>query len=70
MDTAVVMEDYTKTLHGHRVLDEINLVIERGQILGVTGRNGSGKTMLLRAMCGLIRPDKGKIMVMEQELNR
>ncbi len=70
MDTAVVMEDYTKTLHDHRVLDEINLVVERGQILGVTGRNGSGKTMLLRAMCGLIRPDKGKIMVMERELNR
>lgn len=70
MNTAVAMEDYMKTLHGHRVLDEINLVIERGQILGVTGRNGSGKTMPLRAMCGLIRPDKGKIMVMERELNR
>ncbi|MCD8330789.1 MAG: ABC transporter ATP-binding protein [Lachnospiraceae bacterium] len=70
MNTVVVMENYTKMLRGHRVLDEINLDIERGQILGVTGRNGSGKTMLLRAMCGLIRPDKGKITVMEKELNR
>ncbi len=52
----------TKILQGNVVLDNINLTIDKGSIIGFAGKNGSGKTMLFRAVCGLIQADKGKIL--------
>lgn len=48
--------------HVH-VLDDINLVLESGCVYGVQGKNGSGKTMLLRALSGLIRPTSGCVRI-------
>jgi ABC-2 type transport system ATP-binding protein len=59
----VVVEHLTKTIQGHKVLDNINLDLAKGKIYGFRGRNGSGKTMLFRAISGLIRPSKGIITV-------
>lgn len=55
--------DLCKTIHGTEVLRQINLRLENGRIYGIKGKNGSGKTMLLRALCGLIRPTSGRIVV-------
>lgn len=52
-----------KELGGQRVLDNITLEFEGPGIYGLVGRNGSGKTMLLRAVCGFIRPTAGSVEV-------
>ncbi|MDD6427848.1 MAG: ATP-binding cassette domain-containing protein [Lachnospiraceae bacterium] len=59
----IEIKDYTKVIKGARVLDDINAAFDRGHIYGIRGRNGSGKTMLLRAICGLIFPDKGSVSI-------
>ena len=55
--------NYTKIIRGASVLKNINLKLNRGMIYGLSGKNGSGKTMLMRAICGLIRPTEGKIII-------
>lgn len=52
-------ENLTKTFKGSKVLDNISYSFDSGKIYGLSGRNGSGKTMLMRAICGLIRPTDG-----------
>ena len=51
----------SKTIKGVDVLKDINVRLESGNIYGVVGRNGSGKTMFLRALAGLIVPTTGEI---------
>lgn len=55
----LVVSQYTKVIQDNTVLDRINLIMESGRIYGLKGENGSGKTMLLRAICGLIKPTDG-----------
>ena len=50
------------------MLDNINLEFERGKIYGLVGRNGSGKTMLMKAICGFIFPTSGKVFVRGKEV--
>lgn len=59
----IEIANYTKKVRGALVLDRINLRLESGRIYGFIGRNGSGKTMLLRAIAGLIHPTEGKIIL-------
>ena len=59
----ISIENVSKKIQGATVLDNVNLRMESGNIYGLLGRNGSGKTMLMRAICGLIRPTEGKIMI-------
>ena len=54
---------YTKSINANTVLDTIDLRLEKGKIYGLVGRNGCGKTMLIRAICGLITPDSGEMIV-------
>ena len=51
------LKDVYKTMKGTRVLKGVNLTVEQGDIVGIRGINGSGKTMVLRAIAGLIRVD-------------
>lgn len=59
----VQVSNLTKTLKGRAVLKDVNVDFEKGEIYGVVGANGSGKTMLLRAVCGFIRPDCGTVTI-------
>lgn len=59
----VHVRNVTKTIKGVKVLDDISIDIPSGSITGLRGINGSGKTMLMRAICGLIRVDGGSIEV-------
>lgn len=52
------------------ILDDINITLQSGFIYGLYGRNGCGKTMLLRALAGLIYPTDGKIVFDEKELHK
>ncbi len=49
----------TKTFNGRRVVDDFGIRVERGQIFGFLGPNGSGKTTTIRMLCGLLTPDSG-----------
>lgn len=57
------IENYTKKINNLSVLDNINLKLSKGRIYALIGSNGSGKTMLIRAVSGLITPDSGKAFV-------
>lgn len=63
MDNIITVEGVSKTYKGTKVLDNVNVVFGSGRIHGIIGRNGSGKTMLIKAVCGLVQPDNGKITV-------
>lgn len=66
----IKVEDLSKTIKGVNVLDHINLELSSGSIYGVVGQNGSGKTMLLRAIAGLIQPTSGKIYIDGKRLHK
>ncbi|MBU3174631.1 ATP-binding cassette domain-containing protein [Clostridium estertheticum] len=59
----IEIKNLTKTIKGNKVLDNININLNNGKIYGFIGRNGSGKTMLFRAICGLIRPTTGEVII-------
>ncbi|WP_243292944.1 ATP-binding cassette domain-containing protein [Bacillus sp. FJAT-47783] len=59
----VICENVTKKIKDRVILDDICLSFEKGKIHGIRGYNGSGKTMLLRAIAGLIKLSEGKIIV-------
>lgn len=64
----ICIQAYTKIIKKKKVLDCINLQVDSGTTIGIIGRNGSGKTMLLRAISGLIRPTSGKVIIDGREL--
>ena len=66
----ITISDYTKRIKGVNVLNNINLEFESGNIYGLKGVNGSGKTMLMRAICGLILPTQGKVVIDGKELGK
>lgn len=55
------LKNISKEIKGTMVLSDINFVFEPEKIYGLHGRNGSGKTMLLRMISGLIRPTAGQV---------
>lgn len=60
------IQHFTKRIDGTVVLDDISLQMESGKIYGFQGKNGSGKSMLMRAICGLIHPTEGSIKIDEK----
>src|SRR5262245_5873412 len=47
----------------HHVLDAVSFDADRGTIVGVLGPNGSGKTTLVRIIAGMLRPDRGRVLL-------
>lgn len=66
----IKLEDVSKNIKDRIVLDHINFTFEDGKVYGLKGINGSGKTMLMRLIAGLIFPSDGKIFVSGKELGR
>jgi ABC-2 type transport system ATP-binding protein len=60
----VVVDGCSVAFRGHQVLDQVDLCIEPGTVVGIEGFNGSGKSTLLRVLAGLIAPDHGKVTVL------
>ena len=59
----VEINNLDKKIKENLILSNINLKFEKGNIYGIIGRNGSGKTMLFRAICGLIKPTSGSVLI-------
>ncbi len=52
------------------ILKEININFEKGKIHGLIGRNGSGKTILMKCICGFIKPTEGTIFVANKQIGK
>ena len=63
MNTIIEVQGVSKSFQGTKVLDNVTVSFERGKIHGIVGRNGSGKTLLIKIICGFIRPDTGHVTV-------
>lgn len=68
--TEIEVRNLCKTINKNMVLDNINLHMVSGQVYGFQGINGSGKTMLMRALIGLIHPTSGTILINQKELGK
>ncbi|MGA8838224.1 MAG: ABC transporter ATP-binding protein [Candidatus Sulfotelmatobacter sp.] len=64
----VAVEDVYKSFAGHRVLNGITLRVGRGETVAVLGRSGTGKSVLLRLIIGLEKPDSGSVSIHGQDL--
>jgi len=64
------VEGATKTYREHVVLNDVNLSFAAGQIHGIVGRNGSGKTILFKAICGFVPLSAGRIVVRGKQVGK
>ena len=64
----IAVEDLYKSFGSQKVLNEISLTVTRGETLAVLGRSGSGKSVLLRLIVGLEKPDSGSIRIHGQDI--
>ena len=64
------IEHACKVIRKALILDDVTLTLQGGKIYGLQGPNGSGKTMLMRLMAGLIRPTSGQVWIDGRQLGR
>ena len=64
----VAVEDVYKSFESHQVLNGVSLAVSRGQTLAVLGRSGTGKSVLLRLIIGLEKPDSGSVRIGGQDI--
>lgn len=65
---AIDVRHLTKSFSGRKVVDDVSLSVEKGEIAGFLGPNGSGKTTTIRLMCGLLTPDQGEGSVLGRDI--
>ena len=61
-------KNLTKKYQGKAVVDQLNITLKPGEILGLLGPNGAGKTTFFYMIAGLIRSDSGKILIDEEDV--
>jgi len=64
----IILQGVGKAFGANRVLDGVDLTIERGESMVIIGQSGSGKSVMLKCILGLIRPDRGEIRVDGEDL--
>lgn len=64
----VVVEDFTKFYGKQKAVDAINFSLNKGEVAGFIGPNGSGKSTTMKAICGLIKPSSGRILIDGKEV--
>lgn len=62
------MNNIFKSFDNLSVLEEANLTIEKGRTVGIIGENGSGKSVIFKLICGLLKPDCGEIYIRGEKL--
>lgn len=68
--SGITVEGLGKKIKGTVILHDVNMTLEPGRIYGLRGRNGCGKTMIMRSLCGLLIPDKGAVTIDGEVLHR
>ena len=59
----IILDNVTKTLHGATIINRVSLRLTGGHVYGLQGYNGSGKTMLMRLIAGLLLPTDGSVQI-------
>lgn len=70
MKKVLEIKNATKTVRDKVLLEEVNLEVDQGQIAGIVGRNGSGKTVLFKCICGFMKLTSGEIWVNAKEIGK
>lgn len=68
--TIIDVQDLTKQFGHDTVLRNVNIRFDAGKIHGLVGRNGSGKTVLLKCICGFIAPTQGRVKVRDEVIGK
>ena len=63
MSAAIRLEHVSKSFGDRRVLDDVSFAVEAGHGLGILGRSGTGKSVTLKHIVGLVKPDRGHVYV-------
>lgn len=63
----ITLEKITKSYQNRTILSQVDLHVDRGDMLIITGPSGGGKTTLLRIICGLESPDNGRVIINDKE---
>ena len=66
MAVLVETNNLTKWYGKHKVINSLNLSVKKGEIYGLIGRNGAGKTTILRLISGFTKPTEGNIRLFEK----
>lgn len=70
MDTILKTVDLTKKYDGKTVVDNLNIVIKKGEIFGLLGPNGAGKSTTMNMICNIIKPDFGSVEFLEKDFRK
>ena len=70
METCIEVQNVVKRFRDQVVLKNVSISFEKGKIHGIEGRNGSGKTVLFKCICGLMHPEEGVILVNGKRVGR
>ena len=68
--SAISVQSVSKTFGDTTVLREVSREFEEGRVHGIVGNNGSGKTVLMKCICGFLPPSKGRILVRGKQVGR
>ena len=68
MEYSIIVNDVSKSFRGEMVLKNVSVKCRPGHIYGFVGKNGSGKTVLFKIICGLVNPDSGTVEVEGKKL--
>ncbi len=68
--SAISVQNVSKTFGDTTVLRDVSREFEEGRVHGIVGNNGSGKTVLMKCICGFLPPSKGKILVRGRQVGR
>lgn len=68
MDYVIQTSGLTKKLKGKTIISDINLHVKKGEIYGFLGRNGTGKTTIMKMLTGITTPTSGEVLLFNQKL--
>lgn len=66
----IIVNNLSLTIKKHPILNNVTIQFKKGKIHGLIGRNGSGKTMLMKCICGFIKPTEGTIFVADKQIGK
>ena len=66
----IEIKNLSKSFHNSKVLDQLNLTVQAGETMVIIGRSGAGKTVLLKNIIGLLKPDSGGVLIDNQDITK
>lgn len=66
----IEIKEISLIIKDKKILDNVTIEIEKGTVCGLVGDNGSGKTMLMKCICGFVRPKQGEIYVQNKKIGK